>query len=211
MARAALSPLESLNRSLQSSTMTIAGMLESTKIVQKQFVDIRLDEKFAELLSEVEQQITEFSLDPLVVPRERKPPARFCGSAEAFHANSVEVHFRIQYFKPIDAAVQQLDDRLLKCPGLARYCQLESTLLSGQINDIVRQYPELGEAQSLKTQLDMFLPLPQIASASHLNLEMCTEAFRTMMPEIRAMFPNVESHVRLLIVNPASSRIKQLN
>jgi hypothetical protein len=44
----------------------------------------------------VEQQLTAFSLGPLVVPRERKPPARFSGLAGAFHTKSVETHYRIE-------------------------------------------------------------------------------------------------------------------
>jgi hypothetical protein len=69
----------------------------------------------------------------------------------------------------------------------------------------VNQYPELGEIRSLQTQLDMFLSLPDIAKSVRLNLETCTRVLRSMMPEMRAMFPNVESLVRLLLVNPASS------
>jgi hypothetical protein len=51
----------------------------------------------------------------------------------------------------------------------------------------------------------MFLSLPEIASSIHLNLETCTHVLRSMIPEMRAMFPNVESLVRLLLVNPASA------
>lgn len=107
MAQIVLSPLESLNRSLwlQSPMMTIAGMLEAAKTVKKQLVDMRLDEKFTLLLSKVEQQLTAFSLGPLVVPRERKLPARFSVPAEAFHTKSVETHYRIEYFKLIDVAI----------------------------------------------------------------------------------------------------------
>ena len=76
----------------------------------------------------MERHIAEYDLDPLTVPRARKPPARLCGQAEAFHTTSVETHYRIEYAKLIDVAVQPLDDRLLNCPCLARYCQLESTV-----------------------------------------------------------------------------------
>ena len=69
----------------------------------------------------------------------------------------------------------------------------------------MNQYPELGEIRSLQTQLDMFLSLPDIARSIHLNLETCTQVLRSMIPEMRAMFPNVESLVRLLLVNPASA------
>jgi hypothetical protein len=94
---------------------------------------------------------------------------------------------------------------LSHCPGVVRYCQLESTLLSGKINDIVLEYHELGEVRSLQTQLDIFLLLPEITSSADLNLEKCRQVLKTMIPEVRAMFPNVESLIRLLLVNPASS------
>lgn len=77
--------------------------------------------------------------------------------------------------------------------------------MSGHISDIANQFPELGELRSLQTQLDMFLSLPDIARSSHLNLEICTDVMRNMSPESRAMFPNVESLIRLLLVNPASA------
>jgi len=205
MAQAILSPMESLNKCLQSSSMTVAGMLEAVKAVKAQLQAMRPDDVFAQLMTKVERQIVEFDLDPLAVPRARKPPARYSGPAEAFHTNSVETHYRIEYVKLIDVAVQQLNERLLECPGLACYGQLEATLLSGRINDIVLQYPELGGVRSLQTQLDMFLSLHDITTSSHLNLEVCTRVMRNMIPEMRAMFPNVESLVRLLLVNPASS------
>ncbi len=57
----------------------------------------------------------------------------------------------------------------------------------------------------MKTQLDMCLSLRDITTSSPLNLVECTRVTRNMIPEMRAMFPNVESLVRLLLVYPASS------
>jgi hypothetical protein len=109
----------------------------------------------------------------------------------------------------IDVAIHQLDDRLLNCPGLIRYCELEAILLSGNINEsVIPLYPELiaPTRRSFQSQLDMFLSLPEIAQISgQPTLEMCTRVLRNMMPTMRAMFPQVESLVRLLLVNPASS------
>jgi len=36
------------------------------------------------------------------------------------------------------------DDRLLNCPGLIRYCELEAILFSGNINEsVISLYPEI--------------------------------------------------------------------
>ena len=208
MAQVVLTPLEALNRSLQSVRMTVAGMLEAAKAVKSQLQEMRQDKKFDEMLTKVEREVEDLDLEPLSVPRARKPPARFCGLANAFQANTVTVHYRVEYVKLIDVAIQQLSYRLLECPGLARYCELEGILLSGQIKEnVIRLYPELAsEGRSFQTQLDMFLSLPEIAQSSTLpTLDICTRVLRDMIPAMRAMFPHVESLVRLLLVNPASS------
>jgi len=205
MAQVVLAPLECLNRSLQSTAMTVAGMLKAAEAVKNKLQKMRADDNFGDLLAKVEKLITEMDLNPLVLPRRRKPPTRFSGPAEEFHASSVDEHYRVEFFKLIDVAVQQLDERLLECPGLFRYCQLEATLLSGELNDDVNLYPELGDASSLQMQLHMFLSLPELKNSTNLTLDRCVQALKKMVPEMRAMFPNVESLVRLLIVNPASS------
>ena len=90
---------------------------------------------------------------------------------------------------------------LLECPGLARYCELETILVSGQINEKVsrlsRLYPELtSDGRLFQTQMDTFHSLPEIArSPTSPNLEVWTSVLRNMKPAMRAMFPHVESLV----------------
>jgi len=44
----------------------------------------------------------------------------------------------------IDVASQQINHRILQCPGLVRYQELEAVLVSGQVIQVVRKYPELA-------------------------------------------------------------------
>ena len=60
-------------------------------------------------------------MNQLTIPRQIKLRGRFGGPAEAFHAKLVESLYIIGYFKLIYVPVQQLDGRLLKCPGLLTY------------------------------------------------------------------------------------------
>jgi hypothetical protein len=95
----------------------------SCKVPEGTMQAMRPDDVFAQLLTKVERQIVEFDLDPLTVPRARKPSlARNSCPAEAIHTNSVETHYRIEYVKLIDVAVQQLNERFLECPGLVIWC-----------------------------------------------------------------------------------------
>ena len=113
-------------------------------------------------------------------------------------------HFRIEYFKMLDATIQQLSDRILDCPGMRRFHELEAILLTGEVTSIASEYPELCDQQSLKTELAIFLKLPQETNVTK-SLAGSATSLRNMVPEMRMMFPHVEALVRLLMINPASS------
>ena len=71
---------------------------------------------------------------------------------------TVEQYYRIEFRKIIDVAIQQLNQRLLQCLGLTSYCELESVLVSGKVDDnLAGRYSESTyERRSFQTQLDMF-------------------------------------------------------
>ena len=212
MAQRVIEPLESLNRSLQSAKATVAGMLESAKAVKSQLQRMREDAKFDKILNNVESKIKVLDLAELSVPRARKPPPRFGGPGEAFHSKSVCEYFRIEYLKLIDVAIQQISDRLIDCPGLLRYCELEAMLLTGNLDEKVTQlYPELAcDGRSFQTQLDMFHSLPGMTTTeTEPTLNVCCNVLKHMAPAMRAMFPHVEALIRLLLVNPANQHLLQ--
>jgi len=137
-------------------------MLETAKAVKSRLQELQKDSTFDKLLTKVED-IKRWGLKPLQLPRAQKPPARFDGLAEAFKAVTLNTHYRIEYLKLIEIAIQQLGDWLLNCQGLIRYCELEAILLSRNINKLVIPlYPELiaPTRGSFQSQLDMFLSLP---------------------------------------------------
>lgn len=199
-----LGPLECLNRALQSSTMTVPGMLESTKAVKTHLISLRNDKEFDDIITDVELKVKELDLEPLTLPRRKNLPKRLSGPAEAYNPATVVEHFRIEYFKMLDATIQQLSDIILDCPGMRRFHELEAILLTGEVTSIASEYPELCDQQSLKTELAIFLKLPQEANVTK-SLAGSATSLRNMVPEMRMMFPHVEALVRLLMVNPASS------
>ena len=66
--------LECLNRSLQSSYQTVAGMLKAVDEVIVELHHFRTDDAFDSLLAENSKLQTALDLDPLCVPRQRRPP-----------------------------------------------------------------------------------------------------------------------------------------
>ena len=212
LAQHVLEPLESLNKSLQSTTMTVAWMLEAAAAVKSQYENMREDDEFDKIWESFEANRKKLALEELGLSRTRKPPVRFCGDGEAFRATTVKQHYRIEFRKIIDVAIQQLNQRLLQCPGLSSYCELESMLVSGKVDEkIAYRYPELvSEGPSFQTQLDMFhMVLSGMSTRESIKtvvtLDKCATVLRDMAPPMRAMFPLVESLIRLLLVNPASS------
>ena len=183
-------------------------MLESTKAVKTHLISLRNDKEFDDIVTDVELKVKELDLEPLTLPRRKNLPKRFSGPAEAYNPATVVEHFRIEYFKMLDATIQQLSDRILDCPGMRRFHELEAILLTGKVTSIASEYPELCDQQSLKTELAIFLKLPQETNVTK-SLAGSATSLRNMVPEMRMMFPHVEALVRLLMVNPASPLHRQ--
>ena len=68
MAKDIIEPLETLNRSLQSARMTVAGMLESVDVLNHQLLSFRTVSHFDEIFEEIEVKVAELVLEPLRLP-----------------------------------------------------------------------------------------------------------------------------------------------
>lgn len=77
--------------------------------------------------------------------------------------------------------------------------KLEETLLTEEVDDIVYQYPELNR-ENLKVQLAMFRSKNTFKSSAEV-----ANIMRGMAVEVRGLFDQVETLVRLLLVIPVSS------
>jgi hypothetical protein len=85
----------------------------------------------------------------------------------------------------------------LRC--LSMYEELEQCLLTGDINDTYLQYPEINSA-ILSVQLSMFKMQFQYTTTDEAATKL-----RSCVPEVRLMFSQVETLIRLLLVVPATS------
>ena len=196
-------PLHELNRVLQAVKQTVSGMLENAKTVEKSLQQFRSEKEFSEIFQQAQAKVDELDLDPIKIPRMRRPPKRYSGPALCHHASTPEDHYRKSYFAVIDAATQQLGDRLdtSSTSGLVVYQELENFLLSGGLENeqVISRYPEL-DVEHLKVQVKMF----------HMNYKPTTlfevkESLRSMSVEMRALFREVETLLRLLLVCPVTS------
>ncbi|KAF3840185.1 hypothetical protein F7725_018902 [Dissostichus mawsoni] len=111
---------------------------------------------------------------------------------------STEEHYRIEFFKVLDAVDVQLTKRFDQS-SFDTLNKLERVLVSGKVEEVVSLYPELNR-NSLEVQLAMFkLQYPSSTITDAVN------TLKAMLPEVCALFTQVESLVRLLLVVPCSS------
>lgn len=200
MALEVLKELECLNRSLQSKTVSVSGMLAAVDCVKNTIRVKRCDEKFHQIYTEACDMIQELDIEAIQTPHIRRPPKRFTGNAPAFRPTSPEEFYRIEFFKMLDVVEIQLTRRFDQS-SFETLSLLERVLITGKVEDVdvVRSYPEL-DRHSLEVQLAMFKLQYPCSTVSEV-----VDTLRAMLPEVRGLFTQVEVLVRLLLVVPCSS------
>nr|XP_054761170.1 zinc finger MYM-type protein 1-like [Lytechinus pictus] len=193
--------LEQLNSAMQARSANISGMLEAARVTTNEIRESRNENAFHTVYLTTEQKVEEYELEPLQLPRRRRVPQRLAGEGEQYTPDNPEVYFRQMYFSFLDKIIMQLEERFDPSKsGLEAYVQLEEALLGKREDlDILKRYPEMS-ANILAIQLPMFL---QTTGAS--SLHEAVEAYRKMVPEVRALFPEVRTLMKLLLVCPVSS------
>lgn len=188
--------LECLNYSLQTSTGTVMGMTAAVDCVKSTLKAKRSDEMFHHIHTKATELVTSTGIEPIQMPHARKPPKRFTGNATAFVPATTEEHYRIDFFKMLDTVDMQLTMRFEQS-SLQVLDELERVLLTGKMQDVVSQYPELGIHWRYSCHCSSF-------SSTSTTLE-ATNILKNLLPEVRSLFSQVETLVRLLLVVPSSS------
>ena len=148
--------LEVLNRSLQSRYQPVSGMLQAVTESIEGLLRLRENTVFDEMLDDTCNLIMELNIKQICLPRQRKPPKRLTGDADAQVAATVSDYYRPLFFSLIDTAVQQLKERFCENPGLGKYRALEDCLISGVVEEqVLSAYHEINTAD-LKTQMHLF-------------------------------------------------------
>ena len=190
-----LGELECLNKSLQKQSQTIKGMQAGVDYVSSTLQEKRSEEKFAEVFEKAVLMVDSLGIEPIQLPYQRNPPKRFTGGASQHKAKTPEEYYRIYIFKVLDS---QFKERFNQ-PDLQKLKQIENVLLTGQLDDVIVQYPEI-KRDILKVQLPMFLSKHTITSSDEAAC-----ILKAMPSEVRGFFDEVEKLFRLLLVVPVAS------
>ena len=203
IARPIIDLMECLNKSLQSSKVTISGMLEMVSMTKTELLRLRSEEKFDEIMSCCEEMCSNLELEQLSMPRIRKIPKKFDDNVRTTHQpQTVTDYFRPEFFKIIDSCIGRLDEYFTS-NDILQVKQLSDLLLESSTDEenlatAINRYPELND--NLKIELDFFKS--QFPAG---NLNDVHKQFLAMKPGTRTMFQQVEQLLRLCLVSPASS------
>ncbi|KAL2101376.1 hypothetical protein ACEWY4_003137 [Coilia grayii] len=193
-----ISELEVLNASLQRSTQTVEGMVSAVSVVQESLKSKRTSDHFQKVFKEAEDMVEKLCLEPIALPRTHRPPKRYSGPAPAHRpASPVEFH-RVEFYRVLDTVDAQITDRFMQ-PGIQALKELEALLLTPTESNVAEKYPEL-QWEDLKIQLAMFKNKYTFKTTADV-----AQILKAMPVEVRGLFEQVETIVRLLIVVPASS------
>ncbi|XP_070403865.1 zinc finger MYM-type protein 1-like [Nothobranchius furzeri] len=190
--------LEDLNLSLQARGKTISGMLKAVEYTRQGFLSLRTNDSFMSIYGKAVKLVADLDLQPVHPPHVRMPSRKYGGPAKHHTPATPEEYFRVHFFSAIDTVITQLHDRFDQ-PSLENLNKLEELLLTGKTNDMVSLYPEL-DLQKMQIQLAMFK-----ANHTYTSCKEAAQILRGMQPEVRGLFSQVETLVRLLIVVPVSS------
>ena len=131
---------------------------------------------------------------------------RFTGPAPSHKPTSVVQWLRIEYCAFIDATIVELMGRFDQS-SVHKHAKLERLLLESptrthlkSVRDTPAHWPEEMDLDSLASQLHIFLSGKQLTC-----LKDAKAAFQGLSRDARALLPQVEELVRLLLVLPASS------
>ena len=89
---------------------------------------MRSDENFGLFFKLILSMQKNTATDPPKIPIERRAPSRFIeGTGEAYHAPTVEEHYRRQYYEAIHCTVATIEKHFDQ-PDYAMHCNLEGLL-----------------------------------------------------------------------------------
>ena len=121
MALLVLKPLELLNRSFQSRTNTVAGMMQAVELILKELSRTRTEDAFDKVLHETNEKIEQLGLDELKLPRQHRVPVRFTEPSAAYIAQSIQEHFRPLLYQFLDVTTNELSDRFTRSDDMRQY------------------------------------------------------------------------------------------
>ncbi|KAJ8870587.1 hypothetical protein PR048_029610 [Dryococelus australis] len=191
---------EELARNLQTSDISITSALRQTEIVMGRLTDLRTEENFTELWEKVKKHGEDLDLQPVSLPRDRKPPKRL--------EHNINALSPVQYSSPEQFSRQNIKVEIeshFKHPGVATYKAIENVIvksLNGEVENIRYQVLQICEHFMGVFNVESFTR--QLAILTALTAGDVLDSIKREQPQTRRLFSEVCTCLKLLLVLPAT-------
>ncbi|XP_053395723.1 zinc finger MYM-type protein 1-like [Mercenaria mercenaria] len=207
---------DNLSKCLQNKDMSAVEGQHLSKITLGTLSDMRKDDAYDKFWESVNEKLDTLDVSEPVMPRRRKMPKRFeTGEApHEFHATEKDL-YRQKYYEALDLAVNCVQDRFDQ-PGYKSYRHLEDMVLKCVTNDssyledmdfVVDFYKDDIDRLSLKSQLESLKVHARNScdNVSNVTVSDVTKLLTNMKPASRAMFSEIVTVLKLILVMPATN------
>ena len=206
---------DNLSKTLQKSTLSAANAQHIASLTVTTLCKMRTDAEFQAFFAMLKSLCSSVGAEQPSLPRKRKVPRRIDnGSGDNYSSETVEEHYRLQYFEAVDLAVESIKDRFDQ-PGYAVYRNLEELLLKGatgsdfseHLREVSRVYHELDSSQ-LEPQLSNLATYFQ-EKGIEVSLEECFKYLRSLSLAAKTFYSEVCTIARLILVMPATNAVSE--
>ena len=203
---------DNLSKTLQKSTPSAANAQHIASLTVTTLSKMRTDEGFHSFFTTVQSLCTTVGAEQPSLPRRRKVPRRIDdGSGDSYSSATIEEHYRLQYFKAVDLAVESIKDRFDQ-PGYAVYRNLEELLVKGasgrDFSEHLREVSIVLDASQLEMQLSILATYFQENSVE-VSLDECLKYLQSLPPAAKTFYSEVCSIARLILVMPATNAVSE--
>ncbi|XP_063313199.1 uncharacterized protein LOC134612706 isoform X2 [Pelobates fuscus] len=207
--RSIMESLNILNINLEDQNTPMSSTLKKVRMVKEILARVQQDAAVTDFLRQADEVVVKFNLVPIAIP-----PIRQCFRPDvelvSHHVpETKEEFFRNEYFKILDAAISQLENRFLQ-QGYIDYCNLEDVLLcagkGGESDSVIEEklailskYPEFN-VRMLKVQLEMFAH-----KNSYGSLTEAVSLYKSVSPEVKEFFGELGKFLKLILIIPVGT------
>ena len=198
-------PTEQLSRTLQGKDTTVQEARNAALVTEAYLRRQRTDAAFEHFYRDV-ITASEGITDEPVLPRRRKPPARFDDGAPSFHPSTPEDLYRVKYFEALDVVCQEIKTQFGQ-KDLEIIAKVESLLLNSANGlalaipeDITTMYKADVEIERLGLQLRMLPDVIQQYNASFAGIPIKkVTSVRTIGDVLNSCGKQLLSQVHILV------------
>ena len=206
---------DNLSKGLQHETLAASEGQSMAQLTLDTLARLRNDESFNKFYQDVKYKAETVDVNEPSLPRKRKMPKRFqSGDAAHFFPQTESDMFRHKYFEALDLVTNCVKTRFDQ-PGFKVFRNVEELLVKGVQTDFGNYCDEFSfvtefyktdiKKDALKVQLETMRTYFERQERDDIRLNDIVDYLRILEAPMRAIYSEVVTLVRILLVIPATN------